>query len=90
MRLLLELLPPHNTPHDTPDTTLDTIIVIDVLRMTTTACALFSRSLSELTVVAEVEAARTLAAAEEALLLGERGGVKLPGFDGGQLAFGIP
>ncbi len=79
MRLLLELLPPHNTP----DTALDTVIVIDVLRMTTTACALFSKGLSGLSVVAAVEEARTLAAAEGALLLGERGGVKLPGFDGG-------
>ena len=80
MRLLLELLPPHDTPDTVP---LDTVIVIDVLRMTTTACALFSRGLSKLSVVAAVEDARTLAAAEGALLLGERGGVRLPGFDGG-------
>ena len=78
MRLTLEFLP---TPHDA--TLLDTVIVIDVLRMTTTACALFSQGLSELAVVAAVDDARALAAAEGALLLGERGGVKLPGFDGG-------
>ena len=98
MRLLLELLPPRNPSHSTPDTALDTtpldttpldtapldtVVVIDVLRMTTTACALFSRGLSELAVVAAVKDARTLAAAEGALLLGERGGVRLPGFDGG-------
>ena len=80
MRLLLELLP---APAVSPDAPLDTVVVIDVLRMTTTACALFSRGLSELSVVAAVEDARTLAATEGALLLGERGGVRLLGFDGG-------
>ena len=61
----------------------DVAIVIDVLRMTTTACHLFSRGLHELAVVADVKAARTRASRDEALLLGERHGVKLPGFDGG-------
>ncbi len=77
MRLTLEFLPTHSS------TPLDTVVVIDVLRMTTTACVLFSQGLSELAVVAAVDDARVLAAAEGALLLGERGGVKLPGFHGG-------
>ena len=51
--------------------------------MTTTSALLFSRGLDELFVVAEVEDARGLAAQIGALLLGERGGEKLEGFDGG-------
>ena len=51
--------------------------------MTTTSSLLFSRGLEELFVVAEVEDARGLASQTGALLLGERGGEKLEGFDGG-------
>ncbi len=51
--------------------------------MTTTSGLLFSRGLEELFVVAEVEDARGLAAQTGALLLGERGGEKIEGFDGG-------
>ena len=61
----------------------DTAVVIDVLRMTTTSALLFSKGLDELFVVAEVENARGLAAQTSALLLGERAGEKLEGFDGG-------
>ena len=58
MRLTLEFLPTHGP------TPLDTVVVIDVLRMTTTACVLFSQGLSELAVVAAVDDAHALAAAE--------------------------
>ena len=51
--------------------------------MTTTSGLLFSKGLEELFVVAEVEDARGLAAQTGALLLGERGGEKVEGFDGG-------
>lgn len=61
----------------------EAVVVFDVLRMTTTACAAFAAGLRELEVVAEVEAARARARAGEALLLGEREGVPPPGFDGG-------
>lgn len=61
----------------------DVVVVIDVLRMTTTAAVLFECGLKELMVVAEIGAARELAAKRGALLVGERGGVKLDGFDGG-------
>lgn len=51
--------------------------------MTTTSSLLFSKGLEELFVVAEVARARKLASQAGALLLGERGGEKLNGFDGG-------
>jgi 2-phosphosulfolactate phosphatase len=61
----------------------ETIVVFDVLRMTTTACAAFAQGLEELIVVADADGARRRARASGALLLGEREGVPLPGFDGG-------
>jgi len=61
----------------------EVVVVFDVLRMTTTACAAFSRGLRELEVVADADAARARARAADALLFGERDGVPLPGFDGG-------
>jgi len=61
----------------------ETVVVFDVLRMTTTACALFSRGLDELVVVAEADEAGEVARATGALLFGERQGRPLPGFDGG-------
>jgi len=67
----------------TADTRLDVAVVIDVLRMTTTATQLFSRGLDRLAVVASVDGARKLAAENSSLLLGERGGLPLPGFDFG-------
>lgn len=51
--------------------------------MTTTSGLLFSQGLDALFVVAEVAEARGLAEQTGALLLGERGGKKLEGFDGG-------
>jgi 2-phosphosulfolactate phosphatase len=61
----------------------DVAVVIDVLRMTTTAGLLFAEGLAELWVVAAVEAARELAAGRGLLLMGERQGKALPGFHGG-------
>jgi 2-phosphosulfolactate phosphatase len=51
--------------------------------MTTTSAVLISRGLSELYVVADEEEARVLAKEKKALLLGERGGLPMKGFDGG-------
>ncbi|MEX2540462.1 MAG: 2-phosphosulfolactate phosphatase [Trueperaceae bacterium] len=70
----------HNLPAEVSG---DVVVVIDVLRMTTTAAALFESGLQELMVVADIGAARELAAVRGALLVGERGGVELDGFDGG-------
>jgi 2-phosphosulfolactate phosphatase len=75
MQLQLSLLP-HSQE-------TDTVIVVDILRMTTTSAVLLSRGLSELYVVADEGAARDLAREKKALLLGERGGLPLEGFDGG-------
>ncbi len=61
----------------------DTQVVFDVLRMTTTAAALFDAGLHALWVVPDPEHARRAALAHGALLFGERGGVALAGFDGG-------
>jgi len=61
----------------------EAVVVFDVLRMTTTACAAFSRGLRELEVVADVDEARARSQTTGALLFGEREGVPPPGFDGG-------
>lgn len=61
----------------------DTAVVVDILRMTTTSAVLMSRGLAELYVVADESEARELAKEKKALLLGERGGLPLEGFDGG-------
>jgi 2-phosphosulfolactate phosphatase len=66
-----------------PKPASDVAIVVDILRMTTTSAVLMSRGLSELYVVADEEKARALAQEKKALLLGERGGLPLKGFDGG-------
>lgn len=71
------------SPHSTYSSNPDTAVVVDILRMTTTSSLLFSKGLEDLFVVAEVEDARGLASRTGALLLGERGGEKLEGFDGG-------
>lgn len=60
-----------------------TVVVIDVLRMTTTAAVLVAAGVEAIRVVADLEEARRLAAADGAMLLGERGERALPGFDGG-------
>ncbi len=61
----------------------DVAVVVDVLRMTTTAAVLFARGLDELFVIADADEATRHAHRTGALLLGERGGLPLPGFDGG-------
>jgi 2-phosphosulfolactate phosphatase len=60
-----------------------TAIVIDVLRMSTTAVVLMEAGVGELVVAADIDAARSLAASADTLLVGERSGVKLEGFSGG-------
>ena len=75
VKLELQLLP---RPTD-----FDVVIVVDILRMTTTSSVLVDRGLAELYVVAEEAEARQVAKERGALLLGERGGLPLPGFDGG-------
>lgn len=75
MRLDVQLLP-HTTPSDTA-------VVIDVLRMTTTATVLFAGGLSRLWVVADIAEALSLAEQQQALRMGERGGQRLPEFDAG-------
>ncbi|CAN5717556.1 2-phosphosulfolactate phosphatase [soil metagenome] len=61
----------------------DVAIVIDVLRMTTTATAMLAHGYRRIDVVAEVDDARALATRTGALLFGERQGVAPAGFDGG-------
>jgi 2-phosphosulfolactate phosphatase len=75
MRLRLSLLP-HSQEKDTA-------IIVDILRMTTTSAVLMSRGLSELYVVADEEKARAVAKEKKALLFGERSGLPMKGFDGG-------
>ncbi|MHB9024437.1 MAG: 2-phosphosulfolactate phosphatase [Armatimonadota bacterium] len=59
-------------------------IVVDALRASTTLAVLFDRGAERVLVVAEVADARALAARiPGALLAGERGGERLPGFDFG-------
>ncbi len=67
-------------PAGEPD---DVAVVIDVLRMTTTATALLARGMRQLTIVAETGEALELASATGALLFGERHGLPFPGFHGG-------
>jgi 2-phosphosulfolactate phosphatase len=67
---------PHPNAHDVA-------IIVDILRMTTTSAVLMQRGLAELYVVADEQEARDLAKEKKMLLLGERGGLPLEGFDGG-------
>lgn len=61
----------------------DVAVVIDVLRMTTTAAALAERGMRRLTIVAGTDDALELSAASGVRLFGERNGLPFPGFDGG-------
>lgn len=61
----------------------DVAVVIDVLRMTTTATTLLQRGMEELVIVADTRAAIALAGETESLLFGERHGLPYPGFHGG-------
>jgi 2-phosphosulfolactate phosphatase len=57
-------------------------IVVDALRASTTIAALFAAGAKEILVVADESDARNAAEKyPDALLIGERGGLKLPGFD---------
>jgi 2-phosphosulfolactate phosphatase len=82
----------HGTQHRMPtldlhfvpaSSDLDVAIVVDALRMTTTCTAMLGHGASEIVVVADAAAARFVAASSDALLFGERGGLPLKGFDGG-------
>ncbi len=77
LSVALHLLPPASLDAS------DVAIVVDVLRMTTTATVLAELGLTRLCVVADVVRARARARAEGSLLLGERDARPLPGFDGG-------
>jgi len=56
-------------------------VVIDTLRMTSVAATALQNGCERLRAVGTVEEARELAAAFDALLGGERGALKIPGFD---------
>lgn len=58
-------------------------IVVDVIRASTTLVTLFEQGMETVYVAGEVDEARRLAREQDALLMGERGGVALPGFDYG-------
>lgn len=81
LELTVDLLPRPDAATD--DRAQDVAIVVDVLRMTTTATVLAELGLERLEVVADVARARERARASGALLLGERDARPLPGFDGG-------
>ncbi len=70
----MDLLPHGNYP--------DVVLVVDVLRATTTAIAYLERGADALLLTATPEKALSLRA-EGVLLGGERGGLPLPGFDFG-------
>ncbi|THF68835.1 2-phosphosulfolactate phosphatase [Deinococcus sp. Arct2-2] len=78
MRLRVDLLPHGNYP--------DVVLVIDVLRATTTAVAYLERGADALLLTSSPEVALGLRSeqADSGLLLGgERGGLPIPGFDFG-------
>lgn len=61
-----------------------TIVVIDVIRATTSVLAMLERGCAEVLIAPEVEAARRYREAHpQVLLAGEQGGVAPPGFDFG-------
>ena len=65
----------------TPEALSGPALVIDTLRMTSVAAVALANGCAGLKVVCEVDEARALAAQTGALLGGERGAVKIPGFD---------
>lgn len=76
MRLRVDLLPHGNYP--------DVVLVVDVLRATTTAVTYLERGADALLLTATPELALSLRAGGSGVLLGgERGGLPIPGFDFG-------
>ena len=75
MRLKVDLLPRGPYP--------DVVLVVDVLRATTTSPLLFERGLETLFVTPSLKSARGFAAAGNHLLLGERDGLPPEGFNYG-------
>jgi 2-phosphosulfolactate phosphatase len=61
----------------------DAFVVVDTLRATTTIATLFTRGITDLVVVDDVNAARARAKAEGRVLFGEVGGLRPEGFDYG-------
>jgi len=85
LELTVDLLPRQERAADDPidDRPHDVAVVVDVLRMTTTATVLAELGLERLEVIADEGRARMRARESGALLLGERDARQLPGFDGG-------
>lgn len=75
MRLKLELLPRGPYP--------DVVLVVDVLRATTTAPLLFERGLEALFITPSLRSARSYAGEHGLLLMGERDGLPPEGFNYG-------
>ena len=75
MRLKVDLIP--RGPYE------GVVIVVDVLRATTTTPLLFEKGLKELFITASLRAAREYAAQGDHLLLGERDGLPPEGFNYG-------
>jgi 2-phosphosulfolactate phosphatase len=79
MRLEVLLLPVELSARSRPETTA---VVIDVIRATTTIVTAFQHGVRSVVPVATPEEARSVhASLPGALLAGERGGRRLPGFD---------
>ncbi|TBH21326.1 2-phosphosulfolactate phosphatase [Thermus thermamylovorans] len=74
MRLRVDVLPGEALPYP------DVVLVVDVIRATTTACCLLEAGAEALYLVAGLEAARAFKD-RDVLLAGEVGGLKPPGFD---------
>ncbi len=75
--------PGRDGPHEPARDGRGTTVVIDVLRTATVATLLFERGATALTVTASVRAARFLAERQGAVLIGERRGVPIEGFNYG-------
>ncbi|MDR0898261.1 MAG: 2-phosphosulfolactate phosphatase [Oscillospiraceae bacterium] len=72
----------YDAPAQVPDDLRGlTAVVIDTLRMTSVATIALANGCAGLLAVREVEEARVIAAAQGALLGGERGAVRIEGFD---------
>ncbi|HJP41362.1 MAG TPA: 2-phosphosulfolactate phosphatase [Dehalococcoidia bacterium] len=70
-------------PADAGEREADCFIVVDLFRATTTIATLFAVGLERLTVASTIQMAREIAERQNALLLGEEGGIPPEGFDHG-------